>query len=461
MWNKFLLILLIAVLFACKSIEPIAPVELVKEVPALIQQQSNMALPIELNLAPYFKDIDNSIDKTIRGKEDKCSGVSYSYRFERYPINFEGKGNYLFYEVKGKYALNINYCPECTYLFSGSGNCVIPRVYASCGVKEAMRRATVSYTTKVKLNPDFSLNGTTSLQNFETPDKCEVTFVNYDATDKLRKEVLAVLKDLEKEIDKSIEEVDLKSTVNDVWKMFTAPQSLGNYGLLYIQPKEIALSEIQFVNKKAIFDLNIVFEPLISTNRIDLPEKPLPRLSEYKRGDGFEINLDIKASYDSLSKILNRELRGKEIDIKKNHIVFDSVKIESAAGAKINLAIKFSGSKKGTLYLNGTPNFNAANQIISFPDLNFDIATKNALLKSAKWMFNNKITEAIRQQATFDLKPQLEKIKATIAGQLNKEISPGYLLKGSVNTISINAIFPSADQLYIRTYSKGKLILEL
>ena len=149
----FILLLLIS----CKTIEPIAPENEVVAAPTIMQRSSNLALPIELNLEPYFKDIEKSIPKQFKGKEDNCSGVSYSYRFERDPIRFNGKGNSLEYEVNGKYALNLNYCAECTYLINSSGNCVIPRIYASCGVGESMRRANVAYTTKIQVASNLQL----------------------------------------------------------------------------------------------------------------------------------------------------------------------------------------------------------------------------------------------------------------------------------------------------------------
>jgi hypothetical protein len=448
-------------LSACKTIEPALPDRQIKELPRLEQKTSSLDLPIEIDLTPYLKDVEKGLDKTFRGKEDNCSGVSYSYRFERNPIKFDGKGQQLTYEVTGKYALNLNYCPECTYLFDGRGNCVVPRIYASCGVGEAMRRVKVAYGTKVVVSPDYKLKAKTELTKFETIDPCEITVFSYDATDKLRKEVTGVLKDLEKEIDKSISEVDVRSQIEEVWKMLSAPQSIGGYGFLSIQPRNVALSTINFDDKKAKLQINLAFQPVVTTHDPGNSSSPLPKLSEYKQGNGFEIHLDLISTYDSLTSILSREINGKSIEIKKNLIIFDSVGVESAAGSKLNIWVKFSGKKKGKLYLVGTPTFNSIEQIISFPDLEFDIKTKNALLKSAEWMFNPKITELIRQQAKFDLKPHLESMKGELNKEINREITTGIYLKGNLDEVNIDSIFPLGEQLVVRAFASGKLSLKM
>lgn len=453
----FILLLLVS----CKTIEPIAPENEVVAAPTIMQRTSNLALPIELNLEPYFKDIEKSIPKQFKGKEDNCSGVSYSYRFERDPIRFNGKGNSLEYEVNGKYALNLNYCAECTYLINSRGNCVIPRIYASCGVGESMRRANVAYTTKIQVASNLQLKSDTKLSSFETIDPCEITVFNYDATDKLKKEVSAELKKLEEEIDKTISEVDIRSEIKEVWKTLASPQQIGNYGYLSLQPKEISVSDINFVQKKAYLNVNMLFQPQITSQKPTTKVSELPKLSDYKAANGFNISLDIQANYDSLSSILNKELKGKQVMIKKNLVIFDSMEVQGALNNKLNLKVAFSGKRKGILFLVGTPVFDSVQQIITFPDLTFDLNTKNALLKSAKWLFNSKITDKLQEFAVFDLKPHLIEVKKSIEKELNREISMGIHLKGSIKDVSVGKIYPNNSQLLIRVHADGKMSVKM
>jgi|APGre2960657404_1045060.scaffolds.fasta_scaffold11118_2 hypothetical protein len=460
--NRFLSLFSICFLFSqCGSIEPTIPETIVQELPELTQKESTTYLPIKINLGPYLAEAEKSLPKSFIGKEENCEGVSYSYKFNRNPIKFEGKGDYLYYEVDGKYALNLNYCPDCTYLFDNKGTCVIPRIYTSCGVGEPMRKVMVAYATKFKITPDFKFKTSTNLNKFETIDACEITVFNYDATGKLRKEVVDVLKDLENDIDKEMASIDIRSEIEEVWKTLSEPTSLGKYGYLSIHPKSISLSDIKFENKQAAIELSLTIQPAVTTYPPEFKPNKLPLLSEHKKAKGFDINLDIIAGYDSLSSILTSEIAGKKILIKKNEVIFKTVEIQSALNNKLNLKVGFDGKRKGTLYLVGTPVFDSIQQIISFPDLVFDLKTKNALLKSAKWMFNSKITDLMRTSATFDLKPHLIEMKKMVQKEMNREISKGIKLSGNIDSIDLQNIYPNHDKLILRVNSKGEINLSM
>ena len=449
-------------LFSCGSIKPEKPINELKETPQISQPISSIVVPIKINLAPYLKETENSIPEKFTGKEENCEGVSFSYTFFRDPIQFKGNKNSLSFEVDGKYALKLNYCPQCTDLFDSKGNCVVPRIYASCGVNEPLRKITVGYSTQLSISPDYKIKSKTDLQKVETTDPCEITVFKYDATKKLKEEITKALENLEKDIDKEIGKVDLKTQAESAWKTLSNPIPLGKYGFLYSNPSKIGLDNLTFNGNYATFDLSIGLNPMLNTNLIEEKKKnELPKLSNFTNKEGFVITLDILASYDSLSSILSKEIKGKEIDIKGKKVIFEQMKIFGSSNNKLNFEIEFSGKKEGVLYLNGTPNFDKEQQVISFPDLEFDVKTKSALLKSAKWLFSDKITDMIRLNTVFDLKPHIETVKTTLNKQINTQIQKGISLKGNIQKVEMENIYPSEKQLIIRINSEGKIYLEM
>jgi hypothetical protein len=190
-------------------------------------------------------------------------------------------------------------------------------------------------------------------------------------------------------------------------------------------------------------------------------EPKLPNLSEYKKGNGFDIELDAIASYDSLSSIMTKAVQGQNVTIKKNVIIFKKLEVHGANGKQLQLKVEFEGSKKGTLYLVGTPTFDKEKQVVSFPDITFDLESKNLLLKSAKWLFSDKITEMMREQSTFDIKPYMEDMKKTLQGELNKELTKGVFLQGTAKTLDVVEIHPAANALLLRINTKGELKLNM
>lgn len=455
------LFVILLLLVQCRRIEPVEPISKVETIPDLIQKESAIHIPIIINLQPYLKDIEKSLPKTFTGKEENCSGVSYSYKFNRDPILFEGMKNFIYYEIDGDYSLKLNYCPECTSLFDSKGSCIVPRIYVSCGIDEPMRRVTIGYDTQVKLTPDFRFKTTTTLRKFETKDPCEISVFRYDATNRLRKELMVVLKDLEKDIDKEIGGIDLRSEMEKVWSSLCEISSIGDYGYFCISPKAISLSDIKFYKTNAYLDLNLLVKPIVSTNPIEEVQSKLPDLSSHKPSKGFDVNLDIHATYDSLNSILSKNIKGKKVVIKNNEVIFQDVAIQGASHDQLTLKVDFDGKRKGTLFLVGTPVFDSIQQIITFPDLTFNLDTKNALLKSAKWLFNSKITDVLRSYARFDLKPHLEEIKKIVQNEMNREISEGVFISGHVESIFLKGIYPNHNNLIIRVNSTGDLTLSM
>lgn len=442
---------------SCGTVRPDAPInsQLDFEIPS--QPESFIKIPVKLNLRPYFYEADKSVPYRFKGKDSPCEGVSYSYKFYRGPINFKGQNDKIIFDVNGKYSLKLNYCPQCTSLFDKKGTCIVPRIYSSCGVKEALRKIEIGYSTKIRLTQDYHLNSITKLQKVKALSPCIVSVFEYDATTTLKQEITVALQNLESEIDSVISTVDLKPDLSETWDYFTSPMDLEGYGFLYINPSAVAVSPIKFQDDTAYFSAIIKVKPQILTNASRKAPQSLPYLTKFENRDGFDVTMDIFSTYDSLSSILTSNVKGQIVEIKNNKIAFENINIHGASDHKLHLKIDFIGDKKGTLYLTGTPTFDSTTQNIQFDDLVFDVKTKSALLKSAKWMFDKKITTAVRRASKINLSPYLESLRHEINYSINGEVSEEVYMNGDINSMLINLIRPMENQLFIRIRSLGEL----
>lgn len=461
---KYSIYLLISLLLlsACGSVKPDAPEITVQENYQRSEAPASMIkIPIKVNLKPYFDETDAELDKVFRGNEQQCDGVSFKYKFVRSPIEFKGIGDELLFDVDGKYSLWLNYCPGCTNLFSSEPYCVTPRIYASCGVDEPMRKVHVGYATKIGITSDYSLKSKTSLKKVKAKSPCKISVFDYDATSQIEEEVTGALKELEKDIDKEISAVSLKTEVEETWKLLWDATDLEGYGFLELNPIGISMGKIKYIGDTAYFNATLKAQPTILSKPSGQNPTALPKLANYKDREGFDITMDIFTNYDSLSAILTREVKGQKLELKGKEIIFGDISIHGAYNHQLNIKVNFSGDKSGTLYLTGTPEFDVEKQFISFPDLNFDINTKSALLKSAKWMFDKKITTMMREQAALDLRPILESMKKELDASLNMELDEGVTMNGKISEIDIRTIQPQGEQLHIRVHSLGKLGITL
>jgi Domain of unknown function (DUF4403) len=99
--------------------------------------------------------------------------------------------------------------------------------------------------------------------------------------------------------------------------------------------------------------------------------------------------------------------------------------------------------------------------MITIPDLDFDIKTKNLILKLAKWMFNNKINLLLRQKAQYDLTQILNSAKISAQNELNRSLGDNIEMSGNVNDLSLQDIYPTIQTLLLRVLSNGQVSVKM
>ena len=446
------------IVFGCKNIQPKQPkISFIKS--EYVQPISTISLPIKIQLDNYLKNAEKTIPQTFKEDKEQCEGMSVSYIFERNPLQLGNATNKLLLELSGKYGIKISYCPKCTDLFNDKGNCVVPRVFASCGINEPLRKIKISTSTSLNISPDYKIISQTNIDEVTSEDKCEVTFVKYNATSLLEKEMKKALLDVTKDLDKKIEEFPLEKEARLIWKQLNEPIEIKELGYLYLNPTKLSKSDIQINSSTVQLQLNLEAYPKVELEKHENNIQNLPALENSKKTEGFNIHLDINGLYSSFNQLLQRNIDRKEFYIKKNKIILDSVRVWGASEQKLSFQVSFSGNKQGVIYLNGTPTYNDSTEEITFPDLTFDLETKNKLLKTAKWLFDDLITIKLRELTRYNIGKELVHQKNQLEKEMNRKLSKEIELKTKINTLKIKSIVPEADKLRISTNATGTFSL--
>ena len=460
--KHFFFLFLVLSIISCKTISVPTPNHTIITPPPLKQTVSSLNIPIEIEMKSYLKMAEEALPLKFSDNVSQCEGVSFSYVFIREPIDFKFKNSSIDYEVDGKFELKLNYCPKCHELWDKKGSCAIPRIYVSCGSgNEAMRRVKVAYNTSISLGENYKFKSTTSLKKFKILDPCVITLFKYDATPEVEKQVTSQLVALENDIDKQIEALDVKSSLKNVWVELQKGLPISTYGFLYLNPKSIGMSELEFKDNKVFLDLHLGTCPFVSTEEQKEKISVLPPLEKTGGKNGFNLTLDIRASYDSLSAFVGKEFVGKEFNFKGKKIFVTGIKISGAQDQKLIFKMDFEGAKKGTVYLSGTPTLDIVKQKICMKELDFDLETKSVLLKTAKWMFNKKILEELEKNTVFELKDLLNESKSNIVSAINAEITKGVKMSGSVNKISLQEIYLDKGNILLRSEVTGTLKIKI
>lgn len=460
-FNCFILAVLIGlVLNSCRPIEPNKPLSIGQIVPPAPQSKSIISLPIELDLKPFFEMGEKQVPITFDGGEHPCEGVSFDYHFVRNPMIWNAQNDEIKIDVSGKYALKMSYCYDCSDAFTEKPVCTTPRIPFSCGVDEPMRRMKMQYTTQYKLTENYGVETQTELTELKAIDPCEVTVFQYNATEELIKEVRKSLVKVAKDLDKDLSKMNFKKEVQSKWEELNSPIKIENYGYIHANTNELFLSNPKVKDNKLSTVLTVIAYPVFDNNPSKGIIKPLPDLEiiEKPLDNFYSVYLDLNLDYDSLSATIHTLTKGQEFKIKNKTVRIDSVSIAGAINQELLFRVKFSGSKKGILYLKGTPEFDAVNQVIQLKNIDFDIETKALLLKTAKWLFSNKILEEIQKASKQDIKPLLKDAKTEINKQLNYKYEDFYF-SGKVDELSVLELYSLNETLLIRTKATGELKL--
>jgi hypothetical protein len=227
-------------------------------------------------------------------------------------------------------------------------------------------------------------------------------------------------------------------------------------GYLKIQPKELSLSDLTFNKSKLSFSIGLKATPAIQSTKWSTPLAPLPNLAPYKVADGFEVFTDVSMNYDSLAKQIMSYLSKEKFVVGKDFIIVQKLRL-FAAKDKLGVEVSFIGSKSGTLFLLGVPTFDASKRIVSVKHVEYDLSTKNLLLKSAKWLLNETIRKKMEEAMVVDITATLASAEKGINESLNKKLDGGIYLKGNLKKLTITDISPRQSEILVRVQISGKV----
>ncbi len=427
---------------------------------------SEINIPIQVNLKPMYVMAEKSVDTVFTSDgypdgwvQEGCD-TRFKYVFRRSPLQIKGSGSSLNIGFMGYYKIvgSTRVCVSGAVISPWTPPC-------KCGFSEPERRVNVSFSNSIMVQPDFKVNLFVKRNEPEPLDKCEVCFWGQDITKQVMKGLVANLDDSKKSMEKTYGSVDLKPRFQQVWDQMNKVYNMYGLGWLQINPQKIRINNLFIKNDSLNVYLGLSAKPIISLEKPADKKSTIPNLGTFSKQQGFSIFMDAVLSYDSLSRIMNMSISGKDFTFKKGFIkkkfIIDSCKVYGGGFEKLIIRINFSGTNSGIVYLVGKPVYDKDKRTIEVQDVDFDIKSKNVLLGSADWLFDKKITKEISKYASFDLGSYIDTAKTNINQQLNQEFVKGIRSSGNIKDIKLIAIYPLQQHLVIRSNCAGDLSVKV
>jgi hypothetical protein len=445
---------------SCRSIQPEAPTSLnLADTPPEINSLINsIVVPVEINLSTYFKQANKNVPEFTTGSDKPCSGIRYEFQFQKDSFNITTINNHLLSELHGSYWIKMEYCAACSGLLSAKPICLGPTITFSCGINEKKPSLRIRLSTELSINENYGLSTHTTINELKSLNPCEVTLFRFDATDEVIKEVKKTVKKQCEETDKQLSAISFQKEAVDLWKNMNQAVKIPYLGYIHFEPISLSLVKPRLDQNKLYTTLVLNCKTYLNQNSAKTPVPDLPRLNIIPSApkDTFDLFTDFELNYDSISQLFTEQVKGKTIDFKQNHFEFIGVKVSGLDQKKLILAIQFGGTKKGILYLQGIPSFDNGTKILELTKPEYDLKTKSILLKSAKWLFSNRIYSELEKATKLDLSTQFNELKKSIDRNLQKKTGD-FSLQGKTHDVSVVHIFPTTDHLYLRTCLKAQL----
>jgi hypothetical protein len=425
--------------------------------------ESEINIPIQVNLKPIYNMAEKIVDTVFTSPnwpngwvQDECD-TRYKYILRRGPLQMKTAGTALLLGFTGYYKIigSTRVCVNGTALSPWTPSC-------RCGYDEGERKVNVSFQNSVLILPDLKAKLSIKRLEPQAIDKCNVCFWGQDVTadviNGLKEELDAAKTDMEKNFGL----YDLRPRFQQVWDQLNKIYSLYGLGWLQINPSKIRINNLFVKNDSLAISIGLAARPLISFERPQEHFTIVPNVSDFSDRTGFNIFLDAVLNYDSLSNIVSSQLKDKRFDLTSSkHIIIKDCMLYGMDNENLVIKVSFEGSEKGIFYLTGKPAYDAATKIIELRDLDFDIRSKNTLLKTAAWLFNKRIVNELKKYSRFDLTSYINTAITSIDQQLNKEWMKGIQSNGKMDEIKIVNFYPLREHLIIRSKCSGTLSVKV
>jgi hypothetical protein len=464
---------------------------------------STIIIPIHASLAPLLPELERQIPKTLQSPSyqvDPQHHFAAKYQIAREPISVNMIGAGLHVSTTVHYALEG--CPVI--------NGVIRNACISCGFGEPMRDVIVALQSRLDWSDAWSLRSRTAMQPLEFPNRCTVTFLGIDLTDrKLRPILEEQLALATKMIDASAPKLaSIKPLAQQVWTALQQPYPIATNTWLVLEPADVALAPIHGtgLNVASAIELRARTRvivgpkpavsqkplPALRTSLTDSAQCPVPCAQESlprapgtghrplldvpaRTVDGapqsaLRVAFDVELPYAEASRIVTEQFGKQTYNLGGGAMLaIDSIRLSAGKNGKTNIeaSIDYHGGGlrryAGLVYLDGVPSFDAASGSVVISDVEYSIDPKrhNPFLRAANRMAHDRVRTQLRAGAKWPIGSSIAVMKGEIERGMTRKLASNVMLRGHVDSIDPVSVTVSPVGLTIRAAAVGSAVVEL
>lgn len=417
---------------------------------------SRFSVPLEYDVTAVLRLVDQVVPRTF-GSMDSVRTVNgddrkhYAFEATRGPFTAFASGREMHLRATFAYRARGYYKPP-----------LAPTISAGCGGDKERPRIVVELATPLTLTSDWHLVSHARLATIrpastEGRDRCDVSILHYDVTDRVigaaRSAIVAKLPD----IDRKVATVDLTPRVTEWWGLLSRPIRLTDSVWLTLQPELLRMGTVRGEARVLTVPVSLDARPRIVTGQQPSASPlALPPLAKDTVTDGFRIEMDGLVDYATATRAVTSALAGRRFTRAGRTVAVENVTVQPASRGRLLLSISFAGDATGRLQLIGTPRYQPAAGIVDVPDLDFDLDTDSKLVSGYTWLRSDELRETIRERARVPVEPALAKGRELLLSGLNRKLGDAVTMSATVDSVAVKGLYVTRDALVVRAEATGQ-----
>lgn len=464
--RKAIVILTVLFFSNCKTLHTTAPIRQADNQIVPQTEISSIQLPIQVPIAPlnafinkavptelyYGKDIpyNESITATVRVLRNGPISIEVSNGIIRTTFPIKVVDSYILYDYQ-------------TIIFGRKK-----------GAQPFSAAATVTALTSLGVDRQWNITSKT-ISSFTWTEEPSLDIAGFKislgklADSKLNSEIKEYLPLVDQYIKQSF---NLRATADTLWQQLAEPIKIIDTPAqlwLNIRAREFNISPLTGtsdaislnVGMKAFLETTVGQQPVFQKNTSPL----LPLITQQNYTDHFSIFLPIELNYNSIRDVAKQQLIGQTFPVNETtDVIINDLDFYGSAGRLVVMADIFSPQKriKGKVYLIGSPEFNPLDSTLHIKNIDFDLDSRNVLLKSANWLLHGMLQRKLEQYSCIKLGTQLSDAQKQLETSINQyQPTDQVTLKSSITNLDIKNFILRDSSMRVCVSVRGKLAAKI
>jgi Domain of unknown function (DUF4403) len=425
------------------------------------KHKSVVSLPIELSLVDVAKQLNTQVQGLIYEDNSYTDDNNDDFKtkvWKRAPIKVEIRDSLLYYTIP------LKIWAEKGYRFNILGQTI-------AGYKDTEFAIDLKFMTSFGIKPDWTVQTNTASNGFDWVTKPSIRVSGFDIpiTGIVSKKISENLGTLAKSIDDNIKQnFNIKPYILQAWNLLREPRLLSEeyQTWLLINPTDILMTPFVLNNNsiKATIAIRGNTQTLTGSKPSITSANNIPPLSIVKEvPHGFEIGLVASLPYTAATQLAATKFVNQTFEAKegKYKVTVTSIDIYGQ-NEKLIIKAGLSGDVNGVIYLKGIPTYDPQTRLLTLKNLDYDLDTKNILIKGASWLLQSKFAKQMEEQFAFPLGNQMTETQKAIQQQLtNRVLTKGVTLNGHLNSLQPDQVYLTPEGAVAVIVAKGDLQIRI